>query len=104
MDASAGNVLLMLNVNMTNTGSKAAECDLLSKQPSFTLSLNGEAGVPNQMTMLTNDLCTYKGTMDPGQTEAMILMFEVPEKTAENISSLQLSVKLAGKDNEIILK
>ena len=42
--------------------------------------------------------------MDPGQTEAMILMFEVPEKTAENISSLQLSVKLAGKDNEIILK
>jgi hypothetical protein len=104
MDASAGNVLLMLNVNMTNTGSKAAECDLLSKQPTFTLSLNGEAGVPNQMTMLTNDLCTYKGTMDPGQTEAMILMFEVPEKTAENISSLQLSVKLAGKDNEIILK
>lgn len=104
MDASAGNILLMLNVNMTNTGSKAAECDLLSKQPQFTLSLNGEAGVPNQMTMLTNDLCTYKGTMDPGQTEAMILMFEVPEKAAENISSLQLSVQLDGKDNEIILK
>lgn len=104
MDASAGNVLLMLNVNMTNTGSKAAECDLLSKQPQFTLSLNGEAGIPNQMTMLTNDLCTYKGTMDPGQTEAMILMFEVPEKAAENISSLQLSVKLGGRDNKIILK
>lgn len=104
LDASQGNVLLMLNINMTNTGSKAAECDLLSKQPGFTLSLNGETGFPNQTTILTNDLSTYKGTLDPGQTEAMILMFEVPESAAENISSLQLSVKLNGEDNEIILK
>lgn len=104
LDATDGNVLLMLNINMTNTGSKAAECDLLAKQPTFTLSLNGEAGVPNKMTMLTNDLCTYQGTLDPGQTEAMILMFEVPEQVAENISALQMSVQINGKDTEIILK
>ena len=58
MDASEGNVLLMLNVNMTNTGNKAVECDLLTKQIKFTLGLNGEAGIPNQTTMLTNDMYT----------------------------------------------
>ena len=104
LDASAGNVYVMLNINMTNTGSQAAECDVLSKQPTFTLSLNGEAGVLNEMTMLTNDLSTYKGVLDPGQTEATILLFEVPQKTAENISTIQLSAQINGKTSEIILK
>lgn len=104
MDASEGNVLLMLNVNMTNTGNKAADCDLLAKQLMFTLSLNGAAGIPNQTTMLTNDLSTYKGTLDAGQTEAVILLFDVPQQTAENISSMQLSLQANGKTNEILLK
>lgn len=104
LDASAGNVFLMLNVNMTNTGSKAAECDILSKQPSFILNLNGGNGISNEMTMLTNDLSVYQGTLDPGQTEAVILLFEVPKETAENIASMQLSAQINGETNEIILK
>ena len=104
MDASEGNVLLMLNVNMTNTGNKALECDLLEKQLKFTLSLNGEAGIPNQTTMLTNDMSTYKGTLDSGQTEAVILLFDVPQQTADNISSMQLSLLMNGKTNDILLK
>ncbi len=104
MDASEGNVLLMLNVNMTNTGNKAVECDLLTKQLKFTLGLNGEAGIPNQTTMLTNDMSTYKGTLDAGQTEAVILLFDVPQQTADNISSMQLSLQANGKTNEILLK
>ncbi len=103
-DASEGNVLLMLNVNMTNTGNKALECDLLAKQLKFTLSLNGEAGIPNQTTMLTNDMSTYKGTLDSGQTEAVILLFDVPQQTADNISSMQLSLLMNGKTTDILLK
>lgn len=104
MDASEGNVLMMLNVNMTNTGNKAVECNLLTKQITFTLSLNEGAGIQNQTTMLTNDLSTYAGTLDPGQTEAVILMFDVPQQTAENITSMQLSMQSNGKTNEILLK
>lgn len=104
MDASEGNVLMMLNVNMTNTGNKAMECNLLAKQIVFTLTLNEGAGIQNQTTMLTNDLSTYAGTLDPGQTEAVILMFDVPQQTAENITSMQLSMQSNGKTNEILLK
>lgn len=104
MDASEGNVLMMLNVNMTNTGNKAVECNLLAKQIVFTLTLNEGAGIQNQTTMLTNDLSTYAGTLDPGQTEAVILMFDVPQQMAENITSMQLSMQSNGKTNEILLK
>lgn len=104
LNASPGKVYLLLNVNMTNTGSKAAECDILTKQPTFILSLNGEAGISNEMTMLTNDLSVYKGTLDPGQTEATVLLFEVAKETAENITSIQLSAQINGSTNEIILK
>lgn len=104
MDASEGNTFLILNVNMTNTGKKAAECDFVQKQPSFVLSLNGEAGVRNQVTMLTNDLSTYKGTLEPGQTEAVILLFEVPQETAQNISTMKLNLEINGATNEILLK
>lgn len=104
LDASEGNTFLILNVNMTNTGNKAVECDIMKKQLSFILNLNEEAGVQNQVTILTNDLSTYKGTLEPGQTEAVILIFEVPEKTAENISTMKLSLESNGEVNEIILK
>lgn len=104
LDASNGNVFLILNVNMTNTGSEAVECDLLDKQPSFILNLNGESGVQNEMTMLTNDLSTYKGTLEPGQTEAVVLLFEVPQETAENVSSMMLNLQSNGGITEIILK
>lgn len=104
LNASPGKVYLLLNVNMTNTGSKAAECDILSKQPTFILYLNGGNGISNEMTMLTNDLSVYKGALDPGQTEATVLLFEVPKETAENVTSMQLSAQVNGETNEIILK
>lgn len=104
LDANEGNIFLILNVNMTNTGNKAVECDLMSKQPSFILNLNEEPGIQNQMTILANDLSTYKGTLEPGQTEAVILLFEVPKKTAENISTMKLSLESNGAVNELTLK
>lgn len=94
LDAAEGNTFVILNVNMTNTGTEAASCDLLGKQPIFTLKINEEAGVKNEVTMLENDLTTYIGTIEPGETAAGILLFEVSASVAENISSLQLSLQM----------
>ncbi len=104
LDAPAGNVYMLLNINITNTGNAAAECNLLEKQPQFTLKINGDKGVKNEMTILTNDVATYTGTLEAGQTEAGILLFQVPEKTVENISSMQLTLEMDGKTTEIKMK
>ena len=104
LDASPGNVYFVLNINVTNTGNQAVECDFLSKQPIFTLKLNEEPGITNEVTVLSNDLSTYVGTLEPGQTEAAILLFEVKETTAENISSMQVSLQMNEKTTELKIK
>lgn len=101
LDALEGSTYVILNVNVTNTGTEAAECDLLSRQPVFHLKINGESGVKNVISMLENDLSTYISTLEAGQTAAGILMFEVPKELAENISSLDLSLEMDGKTSEI---
>lgn len=94
LDAAEGNTFVILNVNMTNTGAEPVSCDLLSRQPIFTLKINEEAGVKNEVTMLENDLSTYIGTLEQGQTAAGIILFEVPASVTENISSIQLSMQM----------
>lgn len=104
LDASAGKVFMLLNINITNTKDSAVECNLLEKQPKFTLKLNEDKGVSNEMTILTNDVATYAGTLEAGQTEAGILLFEVPEAAVENITSMQLTLEMNGKTTEIQMK
>ncbi len=104
MDASAGNTYVILNVNVTNTGDKAAECDLMSQQPVFTLEANGNVSADNQVTMLENDLSTYAGTVEPGQTVAAVLLFEMSEETAGDISTLRLKLQMGGETSEIALE
>ena len=104
LDAAEGNTFVILNVNMTNTGTEASACNLLDLQPVFALSINGEAGVKNEITMLENDLSTYMGTLEAGQTTAGILLFEVPAASAESIADLGLSVQMNGTISEINMK
>lgn len=101
LDAKEGNVFVILNVNMVNTGQEAVPCDLLARQPIFTLKINDGQGVKNEVTMLENDLSTYIGTVEPGQSVAGILLFEVPAETAEGISSLQLTLQMNETTTEI---
>ncbi len=104
MDAPAGSVFLVLNINITNTKDQTVECNLLAKQPQFTLVLNQGARTKNEVTMLSNDVSTYVGNLEAGQTEAGILLFQVPEDMANQISSLQLTLEMGGKTNDIQIK
>ena len=104
LDAKEGNTYVILNVNIANTGSETVNCDLLLKQPIFTLKINEEPGVKNEVSMLENDVSTYIGAIEGGQTVAGILIFEVPAASAENISSLQLTLQMNETTTEINMK
>lgn len=104
LDAAAGNTYLMLNFNITNTGSDASDCDVIAKQPVFTLKVGDNPGVQNLFTLLENDLSTYSAAIEPGQTVAAVLLFEVPESVAENTSDLQLELQMNGNTSEIKMK
>ena len=104
LDASAGNTYVILNFNITNQTAEPALCDILSKQPIFTLGIEDGQGFGNEVTVLGNDLSTYSAEVGPGGTETAILLFEVPEEAAQSISSISLRVDVDGNGNYIALE
>ncbi len=104
LDAKPGNIFVILNFNVTNNTAEEAQCDIMGKKPVFALEINDNAGIRNQVTVLSNDMSTYQGAIGAGKTEAAILLFEVPEDTAASITSLGMSVLTDGEAKRVALE
>ena len=96
MVADEGNTYFVMKYTLTNTGNEEAVCEILKKQPIFTLSLNGSAAHKNAVTLLSNDLATYSENLAPGATAEAVLVFEVPLEETTEISSVQADVQVNG--------
>lgn len=96
MVADEGNTYFVMKYTLTNTGSEEAVCEILKKQPVFTLSLNGSAAHKNAVTLLSNDLATYSENLAPGATAEAVLVFEVPLEETTEISSVEADVQVNG--------
>lgn len=101
--ANEGNELLVLHVNLKNTGNKAAECDILSKMPSFRLTVNGDVSVSADTSILLNDLGTYQGEIKAGETVKTVLIFQVKKGTVKKIKSMDLEVAIKGSSSIVQL-
>lgn len=103
VSAGSGKELLVLAVNLKNNGSKAAKCDILSKMPSFRLTVNGELSVFADTTILLNDLGTYQGKIKAGGTKKAVLIFQVQQGTVKKIDSMELEVTIGDTSSEVLL-
>lgn len=101
--ADSGNELLVLHVNLRNDGKKAAECDILSKMPSFHLTINGELNTNADTTILLNDLGTYQGRIGAGEKEHTVLIFQIKKGAVQSIDSMDLEVTINGTDSLVRL-
>lgn len=95
--ANSGNDLLVLHVNLKNSGSKTAECDILSKMPSFRLTVNGNLSVSADTTILLNDLGTYQGRIRSGDKARTVLIFQVKKGAVRSIENMDLEVTVGGE-------
>lgn len=102
--ANSGNELLVLHVNLKNSGNKTAECDILSKMPSFRLTINGETSVSADTTILLNDLGTYQGKIRAGKTKKAVLIFQVKKGSVKSADSMELEVKTGGTSSQVQLE
>lgn len=91
--ATSKNVLLVLRFDITNTGEQEAEANVLKNQLRFRCTVNREKRVGSQLTMLVNDLYSFKNTMAPQEKQEAILIFQVPEKFDNAVETLELTVK-----------
>lgn len=90
--ANSGNELLVLYVDLKNSGSKTAKCDILSKMPSFRLKVNGELSVSADTTILLNDLGTYQGNIKAGNKARTVLVFQMKKGMVKTVNSMDLEV------------
>lgn len=93
LDASDGKKLLVLQFVVKNVSGQEADIDIFSQMPKCTLVINGTETVGILSTMLLDDLSTFIGSvMDGGEAE-LVLLAETSSQSAEEISSLRLTVK-----------
>ena len=102
--ATSKNTLLVLRFEITNTGEQEAEANVLKNQLRFRCTVNHEKRVGSQLTMLVNDLYSFKSVIAPQETQEAILIFQVPEKFDNAVEALELTVKGNDRSHKYNLK
>lgn len=102
MNATDGNDLLILKFEAYNSLQAETELDIASEMVRFKINVNGEE--KNALTtMLLNDLAYYKGAIGAGETKELVLVCEIPEEQAANISSIALRISKSDNSATILL-
>lgn len=90
--ANSGNELLVLFFDLKNQGNKTAKCNILSKMPTFRLTVNDKVSVTADTTILLNDLGTYNEHIQAGAKDEAVLIFQVQKGTVKRIKKMDLEV------------
>ena len=101
-DPPIGKNYVSVAFQAVNTTSDDITFSVVSLQPTFTATLNGESS--RAEILLYGDLSTYEGTIQAGGSEDLILLFQFSEDAVSDLSSLDLNVTIDGTDNRIILQ
>lgn len=95
--ASEGRQLLVLNFTIVNASGQEQTVDFLSLSPEFRLTVNGDYTRRTLPSILEDDLSVFEGTIPDMGSVPTVLVIEVDDKTAENLSSISLYLKNESK-------
>lgn len=104
LDATEGKSLMVLKFKIENQAQSEQKVDLLTQNVLFRITANGGYTRNTLTTMLLDDMSTYVGTLDAGEAEDVVLLVEVDNDVANNISTLMLNLKNELKTCTIQLK
>ena len=90
INAAAGKKLLILNFRLANVSGMDVSVDMEKANPHFQVLLNGVNVGYTNVTMLENDLSSYKGTIPAGAKLSMVLIKQMDAEKVKNVSTLGL--------------
>lgn len=93
LDASAGTKLLVLKFFITNGSQTEQAINLLDKNITYRVTVNNDYTKNSLVTLLLNDMGTYIGNIPAGEQRETVLLIEVSESIAENITAITLNMK-----------
>ena len=103
LDASAGKKLLVLRFHLTNGTEQEEKIDLLNTNSRYIITVNDSIRANALTTMLPNDMSTYEETLEPGQSQELVLLLEVNEDVAGAVQTIALRLKNASNEYTIQL-
>ena len=102
MQATEGRKLLVMHFDVKNKTPEDRECNVLDCNVKFRAVINDSTRVNEQMTILLNDLKSYREMIGADESADTVLVFEVESSLAEQIGSLSLAV--VRSDGELLFK
>ena len=103
MSANSGYRFLVMKFNLTNTSITDAEVNIISKNPKFTAVVNGSSTASNDLSLMPEDLATFKGTIRAGESRELIILFQFKSEDLANIQSTSLQCTVSGSTQDITL-
>ncbi len=97
LEAEEGKQLLVLHFQVSNTGEQEQNVDILSLKPQFRITVNETLSRQALPTMLEEDLVFLQADIPAGDSKDAVLVVEVDQDMAENITALSLSINHDGK-------
>lgn len=89
IEADEGKELLVCELALVNDGAQKQSVDMLRGNIQYQLVLDGK--VANCMvTMLSNDLTTYLGILDPDESRKVLVLTQVERTAVENAAEIYL--------------
>jgi|GEM_PF-54760 len=98
--ADSGKTFVILTFTLEAT--EDTDIDLFSMSPRFTLKANGKE-TTQKVSLLTTDLATYIGTVKGQSSQDVVILFEMSEDDANNVSDFTLEVTVDSKTSLIKL-
>lgn len=93
LDASEGKKLLVMSFVAHNTTEEEIKWDIISLAPHFSVTVNDTKPQNALHTMLLDDLSTYIGKVEAGETVSLVLLAEIDEDVAAAATEMKLNVK-----------
>lgn len=104
--ASNGKTFLVLNLLVENETEETVTFNNFGSGTSYSAKFEMESGkmynAPSVMTLVSKEFSTYEGTIEPGTSVEMVLLFEIPADTTE-VDSVILKINRNGEIFEINL-
>lgn len=103
LDATAGKKLLVLEFTAQNSSAAEVSANFFSTKAGFSVDLGDGTKQKAMISMLMNDMSTYIGTIPAGESQNLVLLFEIDESKASNLEGVQLYYKDENGTNSIQL-
>ena len=105
LEAKAGKILLVLKFHVTNESSDSMKVNMIDLAPVLRAQINGEKTVGVMQTMLLDDLTSYVGTLEAGESVPLVVLTEIDETYEGQITQIALHMRKTsgGEGQKIIL-